>query len=261
MQHVDVKIHDQVATILMDRPAVRNSLHPNLIEDLQTAFSDVHQEKRVRAVILAGSGDHFCAGTDMKTLGEIAAMPEGEAIQQWFAAWRHLTELFEQILRFPKPVIAAVDGAAIGAGFGLALAADIIVPSDRSIFGANSVRRGLVGGATAALLSFRAGGAVAARMTLTGVPIDAPEAYRIGLTMAPVVSQQVWVAAKDVALSCCHGPREAVQANKKMLNESIGEHLLTQIAAGAADSATACTTESAKEGIQSFLEGREPTWP
>ncbi|MGB7329711.1 MAG: enoyl-CoA hydratase/isomerase family protein [Rubripirellula sp.] len=261
MQHVDVKIHGNVATVLMDRASVRNSLHPTLIEDLQTAFSDVHQEKRVRSVVLSGSGDHFCAGADLRVFGEIVALPEEESFAQWHAAWGHLTELFEIMLRFPKPIVAAVDGAAVGAGLGLALACDIIVPSTRASFGANAVRRGLVGGATAALLSFRVGGATAARMTLTGEEIDADVACRLGLALPPVSPDQIWVAAKEVAEKCSHGPREAVQATKRLLNESIGEALMTQLAAGAADSATACTTESAAEGIQSFLEQRTPKWP
>ncbi len=261
MQHVDVKIHDNVATLLMDRVVVHNSLHPMLIEDLKTAFSDVHQEKRVRAVVLAGNGDHFCAGIDLRMLDEIASLPANESLAQWHSAWNHLTELLETMLRFPKPIVAAVDGAAIGAGLGLALACDIIVPSNRASFGANAVRRGLVGGATAALLAFRAGGATAARMSLMGDPIDANEAYRLGFAMQPVAPEIIWVTAKEVAKRCSLGPREAVQATKRLLNENIGEALMTQLTAGAADSATACTTESAAEGVQSFLAKREPNWP
>ncbi len=262
MQHVEVKIHDNVATLLMDRASVHNSLHPTMIEDLQQALSDVHQEKRVRAVVLSGRGDHFCAGTDLRVFGEIASLPDDEAIAQWYSAWSHLTDLFEQMLRFPKPIIAAVDGAAIGAGLGLALASDLVVPSSRARFGANAVRRGMVGGATAALLSFRLGGSIAARMLLTGEVIDSDEAYRIGLCVAPPVSpDQIWVSAVQWALRCTHGPAEATQATKRLLNESIGEQLMTQLAAGAADSATSCTTEAATEGIRSFVDGRTPKWP
>lgn len=261
MQNVDVKIHGNVATILMDRPAVRNALNPQLLADLSTAFSDVHQEKRVGSVVLSGKGDHFCSGMDLRVLSEIAAMSEAEALPQWLTAWRHFTELLEQMLRFPKPIIAAVDGAAVGAGLGLALAADVIIPSSRANFAALAVRRGLVGGATAALLSFRCGGAIAARMLLTGQLIDASEAYRLGICLTPVTSEQIWVAASELAGQCALAPREAVQATKRLLNEGIGETLLTQLAAGTADSATACTTDAATEGIRSFLEGREPNWP
>jgi enoyl-CoA hydratase/carnithine racemase len=261
VQHVDVKVHGHLATILMDRPKVRNALSPQLVADLSTAFSDVHQEKRVKAVILTGGGEHFCSGLDLSVMAQIAEMDASDALPEWFTTWRQLTELLEQMLRFPKPIVAAVDGAAVGAGLALVLAADLVVASKRASFAALAVRRGLVGGATAALLAFRLGGAVAARMALTGQPIDADEAHRIGLCCAPVESQQIWVAASTVAQQCTAAPREAVQATKRVLNESVGEALLSQLAAGAADSATACTTDSASEGIRSFMERREPQWP
>lgn len=261
MQYVDVKVHDRVGTILMDRSAVRNSLNPQLVEDLQTALSDLYQEKRVTAVVLTGAGEHFCAGMDLKVLSDIADLPSSEAQPQWLTVWRHQVELFEQMLRFPKPIVAAVDGAAIGSGLALALASDLILPSTAATFSAAAIRRGLVGGSTAALLSFRFGGAIAARLLLDGQPIDAAEAYRLGMCLQPVAGDQIWVAACDLARRLGSAPREAVQATKRLLNESIGETLLTQLAAGAADSATACTTESATEGVRAFLQRREPQWP
>ena len=91
--------------------------------------------------------------------------------------------------------------------------------------------------------------------------MDAAEAYRLGMCQPPVASDQIWVAASQLARQCTDAPREAVQATKRLLNESIGEALLTQLSAAAADSATACTTASATEGIKSFLEDRQPNWP
>jgi len=261
MQYVDVKIHGSVATLLIRRPAMHNALNPQLIESLRQAISDVHQEKRVRSVILTGAGAHFCSGLDLQVLREIGQLPGAEGVQQWHSLWRQLTDLYEDLLRFPKPVIAAVDGMASGAGLGLALAADIILPTSQAQFGAVAVRRGLVGGSTAALLAFRAGAGIAARMLLTGVPIDAHEAYRLGISLSPVDPQQIWVAASELAQQCSEAPREAVQATKRVLNESIGENLLMQLSAAAADSATACTTEAASEGIRAFLDGREAQWP
>ena len=133
--------------------------------------------------------------------------------------------------------------------------------SKQATFGAIAVRRGLVGGATAALLSFRSGGATAARMVLTGQTVSAAQASRWGLCDEPVDSQQIWVAASELAAQCAAAPQEAIQATKRLLNESVGELLLSQLSAGAAGSATACTTESAREGIQAFLDHREPIWP
>jgi enoyl-CoA hydratase/carnithine racemase len=98
-------------------------------------------------------------------------------------------------------------------------------------------------------------------MLLGGQSISVDQAYRLSMCLEPVAPQQIWVAASDLATRCGSGPRESIQATKRLLNENIGETLMTQLAAGAADSATACTTKSASEGIKSFLQHREPNWP
>lgn len=262
MQHVDVKIHGTVASIILDRRTVRNALNPGLLDGLREALSDVHQERRVRSVVLMGAGDHFCSGVDLRSVQEIAALPGMDALAGLHDYWRRLTELYEQMLRFPKPIVAAVDGVASGAGLGLALACDLVVASARASFVADASRRGLVGGGTAALLAFRLGGSVAARMLLTGRPLDADEAHRTGLLAEPPVpAEQVWVAACETGRACDAAPAEAIQATKRLLNENIGEQLLIQLASGAAGSATACTTDAAMEGLQAFLEKRDPQWP
>ena len=262
MQYVNVKVHGSIATVMLDRVTVRNALNLTLLEDLQLALSDVHQEKRVRAVVLTGAGRHFCSGVDLRLLSEIARLPAMEALPELHEYWHRVTEVYEQMLRFPKPIIAAVDGAAIGAGFGLALAADMIVASTRATFAADAARRGLVGGGTAALLAFRLGASIAARMLLAGDTMEAAEAHRCGLLVEPPVpEEQIWVRACDVGNRCAKSSAEAILVTKRVLNENIGEQLLTQLAGGGAGSATACTTEAATEGMGAFLERREPEWP
>lgn len=261
MQHIEVKVHDNVATLLLDRPDKHGALNPGLLTDLRQAISDVHQEKRVRAVVLTARGVSFCSGVDMSTLKEIRELPDREQLQQWFEYWRQLAETCEEMLRLPKPIVAAVDGHALGAGFAIALACDLIVASHDAVFSAQAVRQGLVGGITTALLSFRIHHSLAARMSLTGNPISADEAYRVGLlAQEPVASEQIWVTATSLAKAASVGSPQAIQATKRILNENIGELLLTQLSAAAADSATACTTEAAGEGIDAFAEKKPPQW-
>ncbi|QEG00891.1 putative enoyl-CoA hydratase echA8 [Stieleria maiorica] len=261
MQHVELTIVDQIATLALNRPQVCNALDSALITDLAQALSDVHQERRVSAVLITGKGDHFCSGVDLKAFAKVAELEPIDAQVRWFESWRELTELCETILRFPKPVVAAVDGQAIGAGLAVALAADMIVMSDRAFLTANAAERGLIGGLTAPLLSFRFGAAIAARMLLTGSPIEAAEAYRLGMCCEVVSPDQIWVTASDWAKRCGAAPRESLQATKRMLNEGIGEALLTNLTNGAATGATLCNTESAAEGIRAFVEKRIPQWP
>ena len=199
VQYVEVKIHDAVATILMERPKTCNALHPQLLEELSLAFSDVHQEKKVQAVILSGSGSHFCSGLDFNTLRAISELETSEAMPQWFKIWERLSEVYETMLRFPKPIVAAVDGGAIGAGLGLTLASDIIVCSQTAFFSAPAIQYGLVAGSTAALLDFRFGSRVAADLLLTCRRLGAAEAFDMRLVHEPVSSSQIWVRANEIA--------------------------------------------------------------
>ena len=160
-----------------------------------------------------------------------------------------------------KPIVAAVDGSAIGTGFGLVMACDLVVASTNARFSTEATRRGLVDGATAALVNFRLGGSVAARMLIAGDEIDANELHRLGGCSHPTSPDLLWVTAADRVRKCAEGSAEAIQATKRVLNEGIGEHLLTQLAAGAAGSATQCTTEAASEGVRAFLEKRPAKWP
>ncbi|MEM6689652.1 MAG: enoyl-CoA hydratase/isomerase family protein [Planctomycetota bacterium] len=261
MQHVDVKVHDHVATIQMNAPGDKVvTLHPAMIQDLQTAFSDVHQERRVSGVILISSASDFCAGMDLKTFREIGELPEDQAPSQWFTAWNSFRDLLETILRFPKPVYAAIDGAAIGGGAALALAADAMIVSDRSRLAASAVHRGLVGGPSAVLLAFRAGASVAARHTMTGSALDAVELYRLGLSLPPVAADQIWVTASKEIEGIAQSPHQAITATKRLINECIGEEVLTQLAVACGDSATSSMMDFAKEGVAAFLDKREPSY-
>ncbi|TWU63213.1 enoyl-CoA hydratase/isomerase family protein [Crateriforma conspicua] len=260
MQHVDVKVHEEIATIVLDRPQVRNALSPGLLEDLNQAFSDVHQEKRVRAVVLTGAGSDFCSGLDLGVLKEINELPESESLAQSHQYWRQWAESIEVVLRFPKPVVAAVDGLAAGAGLSLALASDLMVLSHGATLSAPAIRHGLVGGITASLLAFRHGGALASQMALSGDAMNAEAAVARGIACHAVDSEQIWVAACDWARRCTQGPAAAIQATKRVINESIGEALISQISAAAAAGAAGCSHETAAQGIQAFVEKTDPQW-
>src|SRR3954469_12122603 len=115
-------------TIVLNRPDKRNALSRQMLTDLAQAFDDLHQERRVRAVILTGAGSAFCAGMD---LAEMQATSQSDNPHEaWRADTVQYLELIEQMLRFPKPLIAAVNGPAIAGGAGLALASDIVIAAD-----------------------------------------------------------------------------------------------------------------------------------
>ena len=256
---LDVRVQDHSGTIVLRRPDQCNSLTRNGLAELRQAFEDLHQEKRVRAVILTGAGNHFCAGMDLKEIKEAQSTDNPES--NWFADADGLRQVFEAMLRFPKPIIAAVNGAALGAGAGLVLASDIVIAAKNSSFGFPDSHRGLASGISTPLLAFRLGAGVAANLLLRGQPIEADEAYRLGIFHEIVAFDLIWAHAHEVAGQCARASHESLAMTKRMLNETVGDHLITMLTAGAAVSATSRTTEAAVEGIQAFLEKREPNWP
>lgn len=255
---INLHVHDHVGTIILNRPDKRNALSRALLAELQQAFDDLHQERRVRAVVLTGAGTAFCAGMDLTEM--LATSKEENPHPRWHADSILYRDLLETMLRLPKPIIAAVGGPAMAGGFGLVLGCDIVIASDAAAFGLPEPKRGIVAGLVAPLLHFRLGGSHAARLLLTAEPISAAEAHRIGLVHELVAADQVWVRAGAIGEECAKSAPEALQLTKRMLNETIGEHLHTLLSAGAATSATARTTEAAAEGLAAFLEKREPEW-
>ena len=255
---VQVKVHESVGTIILNRPEKRNALNRALQAELVQALDDLHRERRVRTVILTGAGSAFCAGMDLDEMRETAKLDDAHA--QWGKDAETFREVLLTMLRFPKPIIAAVNGPAAAGGAGLVLAADIVLGTDQASLGMPEPRRGLVAGIVAPLLVFRIGAGQAARLLLTSAFVEAEEAFEIGLYHEMVSNEKLWARAVEVAGECARGAPEALLLTKRMLNETIGEHLITLLSAGAATSATARTTEAAEEGLNAFLEKREPKW-
>ncbi len=256
---INVKVIEPSGTIMLDRADRCNALGREMVSELQQAIEDLRQEKRVRGIVLTGTGPHFCSGLDAKELHESS---NGEdAMQQWFADAQAVQSLFEQMLHCPKPLIAAVDGVAMGTGLGLVLACDMVVVSHRTKFSVPATKLGLVSGLVVPLLTFRAGASTASRILLGGDELSAKEAKELGLAHHVVDPEQVWVRARTWVDRIAESAEEAVQLTKKVLTEMVGEQLSTMLASGAAATATALTTEAAKEGLAAFHNKRPPNFP
>jgi methylglutaconyl-CoA hydratase len=256
---VKVHVHGPTGSIILNRPEKRNALSRELLAQLQQALDDLHLERRVRGVILTGAGAAFCAGMDLAEM--LAAREQPDPLEQWRQDALAYKELLETMLRFPKPLVAAVVGPALAGGAGLVLACDMVVAGSSASLGLPEPRRGLVAGLVAPLLAFRAGAGRAAHLLLTGRTIDAVQAERWGLFHEVVADEQVWARGAQLVEECAQGAPESLLLTKKLLNETIGESLTTLLGAGAAVSATARTTEAAAEGLAAFLEKRPPIWP
>jgi methylglutaconyl-CoA hydratase len=253
-----VKKNIPSGTIILNRPDKRNALSRQLLTDLAQALDDLHQERKVRAVILTGAGTAFCAGMDLSEMQATSQQPD--AFAQWHTDALQYRDLIDKMLRFPKPIIAAVNGPAVAGGAGLLVASDIVIAAEEAKFALPEPRRGIVAGMVAPLLVFRIGASHAANLLLTARTIEATEAQRIGLYHEIVKGELVWARAQEIAGEIAKSAPESIQITKRLLNETIGEHLDTLLSAGAADSATARTTNAAREGLAAFLEKRDPQW-
>ena len=256
---ITVKVNGSTGTIILEQAARCNAMNREMVEQLSQAFEDLRQEKKVRGVVLTGAGVHFCAGLDLKELHETGR--GAGTLPQWQRDAESLKSLLEQMLQFPKPIIAAVDGPAMASGVALVLASDLVVASHLATLSITSPRLGLVSGLVAPLLVFRGGGSLASRMLLGGDELTAAEAKQLGLVHRVVDTDQIWVRASNWIDAISASAAESLQLTKRLLNEMVGEQLTTLLSSGAAAMATAYTTEAATEGLQAFTEKRPPKFP
>lgn len=257
---IEVKVTGTAGTIVLNRPDYGNALTRSMVQQLVEAIDDLYLEKRVRAIILTGAGDAFSVGSDLSEMQASQGADEAEAQEEWGADAADFRDLLLRMLEVTKPIIAAVNGPALGAGAALVAACDLVVAGETATFGLPETRHGMVAGLAAPLFCFRLGAGQAARLLLAGATIDAVEAHRIGVFHELTATDTVWVRAMQLAEECAAGAPEAIQLTKRLLNETMGESLATQLAAGAVMAATARTTEAAEEGIAALVEGRKPEW-
>lgn len=243
-------------TLIIDAPATCNALSREMVQQLIDGLSDFHQDKSVRAIILTSTGSTFCSGVDLKQWH--AHCKQRDAIELWQEVASELQDLVEAMLRLPKPILAAVDGPVLGFGLAMVLASDLVVTTPRAAFEVPSSRFGLVSGLSIPLAAFRLGASVAARLVLGGQRIDAKLAEQIGLSHQQVPSDQSWAAANQWASKIAESSAESIQLGKRLLNEMVGESLLMNLSSGSAVMATACSTESALEGLEAFVAKRPP---
>lgn len=260
---VEVKVTGNVGTIILNRPDHGNALVRVMVHQLIDALDDLYGEKRVRSIVLTGAGETFCAGIDLEEINDVSQLQAewADSEGRWGEDAANYRDLIIRMLEITKPIIAAVNGLCASAGAGLLLASDIVVASHEATFSLPDPRRGLVAGVAAPLLCHRVGAGRAARLLLTSAMIDAPEAEKLGIFHELVATDKVWARAAQLADDCAEGAPEAIQLTKRLLNETLGEHLETQLATGAVMQATAFTTEAAQEGIAAFLANRKPNWP
>lgn len=250
---VKTTIVDHIATVTMDSPPV-NAQNKDTMEELIAVFDELNETPGVRVIVLTGAGKFFCAGADIKARSKMSEGALGDTNRHL----RRAREVGFVIAEMNVPVIAAVNGVALGAGMGLAVCSDMIVASTKASFGLPEIDIGLMGGVKHTMRVFPQG--LTRRMVLTGWRVPAAELYRRGLIEACVEPEELMDTAMEIAKNIAGKSPAAIRLAKRAINtvETMGwkdgyrfeQNLTVEMT----------KHEDSKEAMRAFVEKRAPVF-
>ncbi len=248
-----------IATITLNRPDKRNAFSPEMSESIQMAVKDAAQDNETRVLVITGKGNAFCSGADVKAMAANADRPDSGSSETGLGSDHvHLPLLLQT---FEKPIVAAINGIAVGGGLDLACACDIRIASDRARFAEVYIRRGLIPAMGGTFFLPRLVGIdKACQLIWTGDMIDAREAERIGLVTTVVPHEELESATRELAEKLSKGPPLAIQKAKRAIYDGMRMDLLSTLDYVASMVRELRQTEDHKEGARAFVEKREPVF-
>ncbi len=234
--------------LTLNRPEKRNALHPELVKQMKSKLKEVEMDKSVKVLIITGEGKAFCAGADLEYLNEMRNYSTLENEKDS----RELAELFLMIYNFPKIVIAAVNGAAIAGGCGLASVCDLIVADESNAkFGYSEVKIGFIPAIVSTFLIRRLGEGMAKQLLLSGEIIEAKRAYEIGFVN--YLCNNALEVALDVASKLKVNSQQSMELTKDMIRKVSGLSVQDAVEYCIGLNTISRTTKDFKDGINNFL--------
>ena len=252
---LQLAIDGSVATITLNRSEKRNAISFQLVNELLAALDEIEQSP-ANVLIITGSGKAFCAGMDLEELKSLLGKTHDDNVKDS----ARMAQFFRRLYDFPKPTIAAVNGAAIAGGTGLATMCDFTLAVPEAKFGYTEVRIGFVPAIVSSILVWQVGHKVARDLLMSGRLFDAAEAHRFGLVNEVVAPEHLLERAQELARKILENSPSSVRATKKLINGFLSISLNRQIAEAIEDNARIRMTADFREGISSFLEKRKPRW-
>lgn len=252
--HIRTSIEDGLAHVVIDRPEKKNAMLLAMRDGLAEAFESLADADEVRAVLLTGAGGDFCAGADVSEMGK-------GGLQGSLYRARHMQRMIRAMVRLQKPVICAVQGVAVGMGFSMALACDVVLAGESARFGQVQRKIALPPDAGAVWFLTRYLGQMRAKeLVLTGRMVPAAEALQMGLISRVLPDDGLLSQARALALDLAHGPTIALGIGKRMFDlapsctfDDFMEHEASLVP-------LSVTSDDFKEGTRAFLEKRPPQW-
>ena len=243
--------HGQVAVLTLNRPEAANSLNPELIRDISVTLKEIENDLGTQVVVLTGAGEKiFCAGMDLKAFAERSASgdeADADAAEHTMA------------VGFKKPIIAAINGAAVGGGFELALTCDLIVAAEHARFGLPEVKRGLFAAGGGTMLGTMIPMPLAMEAALTGELVSAATAAQWGLVNRVVPAEQLLDAALELANKIAANAPLGLAITKELIRRAVVDDP-KRGRATPEESAAVFDSADAVEGATAFIEKRDPTW-
>jgi len=256
MEHIEVEREGPVARLWLSRAQVRNAFNARLIGELSACLAGLAQDEGLRALVLGGRGDVFCAGADLDYMRTVAGLGEGENYRDAM----ELAEMLAALDAFPCPVVARLHGAAMGGGVGLVACCDIAVCASDTRLAFSEVRLGLSPATIAPYVVSKIGVTHARHLFLTGERFDAAQALAYGLVHQVVEPEQLDSAVDAlVAQLLCGGP-QAARATKRLLRTLAGIRDAATQEMTARLIAELRASDEGREGIAAFLGRRAPSW-
>jgi len=261
MPSVIAERHEGVFEITLNRPEILNAVNRETIADLAAAVAEAAEDRAARAVLLRGAGPHFCAGGDITMFAELIRLPPTERQKALYRIVDTLHPLLIRMRHMPKPVVAAVQGAAAGFGLSLVLAADLAIAAEDAVFTSGYIHLGTSpdGGMTGTLAR-TVGLKHAAELMLLGDRFDARRALALGLVNRVVPAEALAAEAAALAARLAAGPTLAYGRTKALLQATLGDGFDAQLRRETESFAACAATEDFAEGVRAFLEKRRPVF-
>ena len=250
-----LEFEGDLAAITLNRPEKRNAISREMSEDLVRALDEA-EAGPARVAILTGAGTAFCAGMDLDMLRAISA----QSAEQNLEDSRRMLRLFQRLYGFAKPLIAAVNGAAIAGGCGLAMLCDFTLAAPEATFGFTEVRIGFIPAVVSVFLVRQVGEKRARDLLLSGRIFGAEEAQRLGLVSEVVPAARLLERARELAATLVAASPTSLARTKRLLRSYAEAEISRELELAVAENAAIRATADFREGLAAFLEKRRPRW-
>ncbi len=250
---LDIQFSGFAAQITLNRPEVKNAMNQQMVMDLLAAFEALRDNHDIRAIVLRGAGGTFCAGGDIK---EMAQVMQGNPL----ANPTGLDTLLRTVEEAPQVVVAVIEGAALGGGFGLVCVSDIALTATTAQFGLPEVRLGIVPALISPFVLERLGLSIARQLMLTGARFDGVTAHEIGLVHEVAPPEVIDVALKAVLDNLRECSPNAIRECKKLIFRALRESLDDTLDYRANLLSELRASPEGQEGMLAFVQKRKPKW-